>query len=81
MKISVALVHQMRDQLWVFHESRPLHNVGVKSLLLFLELSVTKWFIVAGYFKITLLCLRAPLIIKVVTSEMVHDLRDCDDTV
>lgn len=80
MKVSVPLIHQMRDQL-VFHESQLLRNVGVKSLLFFLALSVTKRFIVAGYFKITLLCLRAPLIIKVVTSEMVRDLRDRGDTV
>jgi len=65
----------------VFRESQPLRNVGVKSLLFFLELSVTKRFIEAEYFKITLLCLRASLIIKVVTSEVVRDLRDRDDTV
>lgn len=81
MKVSVPLIHQMRDQLWVLRESQLLHSVGVKSLLFFLELSVTKHFIVAGYFKITLLYLRALLIIKGITSEVVHDLCDRDDTV
>lgn len=81
MKVSVLLIHQLRDQLWVFRESQLLCDVGVKSLLFFLELSVTKRFIVAEYIKITSLCLRAPLIMKVVTSDVVHDLRDRDDTV
>jgi hypothetical protein len=81
MKVSVPLIHQLRDQLWVLRESQLLRTVGVKSLLFFLELSVTKYFIVAGYFKITSLCHRPLLIIKVVTSEVVHDLCDRDDTV
>jgi len=81
MKVSVPLIHQLRDQLWVLRESQLLCSVGVKSLLFFLEISVTKRFIVAGYFKITSLCLRALLIMKVVTSEVVHDLCDRDDTV
>lgn len=45
-------------------ESQLLHNVGVKSLLFFLEFSLTKWFSVARYFKNASLCLRTPLIIK-----------------
>jgi hypothetical protein len=79
MKISAPLVHQMRDQLWVLRESQLLHNIGAKSLF-FLELSVKKGFIVAEYFKTTLLCLGAPLIIKVITSE-VRDLRYREDAV
>jgi len=41
MKVGVPLIHQLRDQLWVLHESQLLRSVGVKSLLFFVELCVT----------------------------------------